>query len=62
MYTFDHATLFDRFQGPRPEPRLFRWLPEKVQCLLILLLTLPVTVLFFMAGMHCVHDQFNLLQ
>jgi hypothetical protein len=33
----------------------FDWLPRNVQCLLLLLLSVPATVLFFWGGMHCIH-------
>jgi ABC-type sulfate transport system permease component len=33
----------------------FDWLPRKVQCVLLLLVTLPATILFFWGGMHCIH-------
>jgi hypothetical protein len=46
---------FNNVKAPDPNPGWFRWLPQKVQGLLILLLTLPLTGLFFMAGMHCIH-------
>jgi ABC-type sulfate transport system permease component len=36
-------------------PTWFDWLPQNVQCLLLLLLTLPVTAFLFFTGMHCVH-------
>jgi hypothetical protein len=41
--------------APDPNPGWFDWLPVKVQCFLLLLITLPVSVGFFMAGMHCLH-------
>jgi hypothetical protein len=36
-------------------PTRFDWLPRKVQCALLLLVTVPVTVGFFLGGMHCIH-------
>jgi hypothetical protein len=33
----------------------FDWLPRNIQCLLLLLLSVPATALFFWGGMHCIH-------
>jgi ABC-type sulfate transport system permease component len=33
----------------------FDWLPLKVQCLLLLLLTVPATILFSWGGVHTIH-------
>jgi hypothetical protein len=46
---------FNNVRAPNPNPGWFAWLPQKVQCFLILLLTLPLTASFFLAWMHCVH-------
>jgi hypothetical protein len=46
---------FNNANAPDPNPGWFDWLPQKVQCFLILLFTLPITAVLFMAGMHCVH-------
>jgi hypothetical protein len=36
-------------------PDWFDWLPFRTQYLLLLLLFVPLTVGFFLGGMHCVH-------
>lgn len=46
---------YNNLKAGNPNPGWFEWLPHKVQCLLVLLLTLPITGLLFLGGMHCVH-------
>jgi ABC-type sulfate transport system permease component len=45
---------FNNLRTPQG-PTRFDWLPQRVQCLLILLVTLPVTAILFFIGMHCLH-------
>jgi ABC-type sulfate transport system permease component len=45
---------FNNSRAPQG-PTWFDWLPQKVQCVLLLLLTLPVTAILFFTGMRCVH-------
>jgi hypothetical protein len=45
---------FNNLRAPQG-PTRFDWLPQTVQCLLLLLITLPVTAILFFIGMHCVH-------
>jgi hypothetical protein len=53
-YTAGDAAL-QQYPRSAGTPTWFDWLPEKVQCLLLLLITLPATAILFFTGMHCVH-------